>query len=263
MGVDYERWLIPKGNVFMPAAASVAKLVARLREDGWIADPKKPAFAALRFVGKREAHATATGGYAVRTIENRYGKDRVAAMVAGTEAQPAAIDAAWLNDPSREELRLVWPAAGDGARDLRYPLSRSVDGDRSWLLEIHRAPDYVYPFAENFDALDTTCPCGEDLEFDRGDDAIVSAFGAASGIFAECEMCSRTFDPAKRTATIGNPFDDTREEVPGGVAYRFALKVDCGKCFVHDDPTLAFAPELVALVEKEFGRAFYEAGACF
>ena len=58
---------------------------------------------------------------------------------------------------------------------------------------------------------------------------------------------------------IKNPFDGTKDTVPGGGAYRFALKVDCGARYV-EDAGLAFAPELVALVEKEFGRSFYEFG---
>ena len=54
--------------------------------------------------------------------------------------------------------------------------------------------------------------------------------------------------------------DGTSEIVPGGVAYRFALKVDCGKSFVAD-AKLTFAKDLVALFEEEFGRTFYEVGA--
>jgi len=50
--------------------------------------------------------------------------------------------------------------------------------------------------------------------------------------------------------------------IRGGAAYRFALKVDCGKCFV-EDAGLAFDPELVALLEEEFGREFLQIGAVY
>src|ERR1039458_1154683 len=36
MGVEYERYLIAKGNAFSPSAAAVAKLVERLRKEKWI-----------------------------------------------------------------------------------------------------------------------------------------------------------------------------------------------------------------------------------
>jgi len=83
-----------------------------------------------------------------------------------------------------------------------------------------------------------------------------SSSATAGRIFAESDECSRTFEPSKGSATIANPFDGSKDDVPGGAAYRFALEAVC-KDFVAD-PALAFGPELVAIVEKELGRAFYE-----
>lgn len=262
MGVEYERWLIAKGNVFLPSAASVAKLVERLREEKWIADPKSAEFAKLRFDGRRDAYAKTTGGYAVRTVENRFGKDVAKQLAASTEAQPAPMTADWLDDPEREELRLVWPVTGADAIPVKYPLTHRPEGDVYWSLELHRAPEYICPISETIGSISTTCACGEDLDFEWDEEEVVPAFRASTGIFAECDECSRTFDPAKSSAKVENPFDGTSERLPGGATHRFALKVDCGKCFVADGK-LAFAPELVALVEKEFGRSFYEVGALY
>ena len=255
---EYERWLVARGNVFLPSAATVAKLIDKLRADKWIADaasdPPK-----LRFEGAREAKAKATGGYAVKTVENTFGGDAAAALAASTEAQPAAITAEWLDHPDREELRLVWPVDGDEPLPVKYPLSRTPEGKVTWALELHRAPEYVYPVVPGIGALPTECRCSEDLSFEWDEDEVVAAFESSTGIFAECDECSRTFDPSKGSATIKNPFDGSKETVPGGGAYRFALKVRCGSSYVAD-PGLCFAPELVALVEKEFGRSFYEFG---
>jgi hypothetical protein len=270
MSGEYERWLIAKGNVFSPSAALIAKFIERLRAENWIVGPGSPALAKLRFRGKRNEHAKATGGYAVRAVENRFGKDIAAKVDASTEALPAEIGVEWLQDPSREDVRLVWPVqmeateptgqAGRGELPVKYPLSRKPAANVSYALELHRSEEYVYPISDTIETIDTTCACGEDLEFEWDPDEIVPPFGASVGIFAECEACSRTFDPAKRTALVTNPFDKTEEEVRGGAAYRFALKIDCGKSFV-DDPKITFAPELVALVEKELGRSFYEVGS--
>lgn len=235
----YERWLIAKGNVFLPSAASVAKLIEKLAEEGWV---------------------PASGGHAVKTVENTFGDDSAAKRAASTEPLPKVVSAEWLADDEREEIRLVWPVAADAKSPPKYPLSRRPDGGVSWKLEVHRAPEYVVPVASGIGALPTTCRCSEDLSFEWDEDEVVAAFERSTGIFAECDECSRTFDPSKGNATIENPFDGTNESVPGGAAYRFALKVDCGACYA-DDPTLAFDRELVALVEKEFGRAFYEVGA--
>ncbi|MBX3206235.1 MAG: hypothetical protein KF764_14280 [Labilithrix sp.] len=257
MGV-YERWLVARGNVFLPSAATVAKLVERLRAEGWIVDPASADLGKLRFRGKREERAKATGGYAVKTVENTFGEDADAKIAASTEALPKAITAEWLADDAREEVRLVWPVDADDP-PVKYPLSQRPDGAVRWALEVHRAPEYVYPVVPGIGALPTECRCSEDLSFEWDDEEVVAAFERSTGIFAECDECSRTFDPSKGSATIANPFDGSKDKVPGGGAYRFGLKVDCGEQYVAA-AGLTFAPELVALVEKEFGRSFYEFG---
>lgn len=259
MGVEYERWLIAKGNFFSPAAASIAKLVERLRKEKWIVAPASPELAKLRFQGKRAERAKATGGYAVTTVENVFGSDLVAKIKASTESQPATLDAEWLDHEDREDLRLVWPVDFDGPPPGEYPLSKRPEGNVTYALELHRCLEYVYPASEHIGLVPSICRCGEDLAFEWDEEDLVPAFGASIGIFAECEKCSRTFEPAKGSALITNPFDGSSKKVPGGAAYRFALKVDCGECFLPD-AQLAFAPALVALVENEFGREFYEVG---
>ena len=239
MGAQYARWLVAKGNSFLPAAASVVKLVERLRKEKWIAE---------------------AGGHAVKTVDNTFGNDAAAKRAAGREPLPAALTASWLEGGDREELRLVWPFEGDDSSPVKYPLSRRPEGRVSYTLEVHRADEYVYPSATTLARVPTICNCKEDLSFEWDDEELVPAFGSATGIFAECEECSRTFEPSKGSAILTNPFDGSTEEVRGGAAYRFALVVDCGECFVRD-PKLAFAPDLVALVENEFGRELYQFGA--
>jgi hypothetical protein len=262
MGVAYERWLMARQSSFLPSTAAVAKLVARLRKEQWIADPKAPGFSKLRFDGRREKLAASSGGYAAHTVDNEYGSDLAAQIAASTEPQPVVLSAEWLDDPDREEIRLVWPVAGEAALPVHYPLTHAPDGPASWALEIHRCHEYVYPLAETIEVVPTLCACGDDLAFHWDPDEVVPAFGASAGIFHECEACSRTFDPSKAAAVIANPFDGAELEVRGGAAYRFALKVDCGKCFAKA-PSLAFAPELVALVEDEFGRDMHQIGALY
>ena len=262
MAASYERWLIARGNAFSPAAASVVKLVERLRKEKWLVEPTPAELATLQLEGKRESFAKATGGYAVKTVENRFGDDLAAKIAATTEALPAALTAEWLEHPSREEVRLVWPVASEAPLSLQYPLSITPPGKVRYTFEVHRADEYVYPTAEAIGPVPTTCRCGEDQAFEWDDEELVPTFGASSGIFAECEECSRTFEPSKGNAVLTNPFDGSTAEVPGGAAYRFALKVDCGTRFAAD-PKLAFNPLLAALVENEFGRQFYEVGCTY
>lgn len=217
----YERWLIARGNVFAPSSAAVAKLVQKLRDERWIAG------------GGAAVTSGGPGKPAPRT------------------ALPAQLEPAWLDDEGREDLRLVW--SGEGAR---WPLSSGEAG--GWTFEIHRASDFVTPAREGIGELDCTCRCGEDLTYEWDPEEVVPPFVEATGIFTECEECSRTFDPSKVLAEIENPLDGTKDEVPGGAAYRFALVVTTPE--PPKDAKVVFAPELVALVEKEFGRVFYQVG---
>lgn len=252
----YERWLIARGNVFAPSSVAVAKLVTKLREEGFLVTPGSPDVARLELRGPREELARATGGYAVHSVPNTFGKDAAAKVRASTEALPVTLDKEWLDDEGREELRLVWPVRISGTSPVKYPLSMTPDGAVDVTLELHRAPDFVVPTADNIGDLDCTCNCKEDLAFEWDPDDVVAAFDQSTGIFTECEECSRTFDPSKRLATIENPLDDSEDELPGGAAYQFALKVSTPH--VPTDPRVTLAPELVALLEKEFGRSFYQ-----
>jgi hypothetical protein len=221
----YHRFLIARGNVFLPSTEAVAKLAARLRKEGWI-------------------QGRGTG---VHTVE-------VEARTKGTEPLPETLDRAWLDDPDREEIRLVWTEA-------KYALSHRPDGSPACAIEIHRAPEYVVPSRKTIGKLAAKCRCGEDLSFAWDEEEVAPAFASSTGIFAECEACSRTFDPSKAAATITNPFDGSSEEVAGGAAYRFAVVVEAAAGAYVRDAALAFAPELALLVESEFGRSFYEVGA--
>lgn len=247
----YARYLIAKGNVFAPSSVAVAKLVQRLREEKWIVAPGAPELAKLELAGPREAKARATGGYAVRTVANTFGEDTRAGLAAGAEALPAELDKEWLDDEGREELRMVWPCSE--ALGVRVPLTGAGGG--TWSLELHRATDFVVPTADTIGALDCTCNCKEDLAFEWDPEEVVPAFANASGIFTECEECSRTFDPSKRMAKVKDPVDGTSDDLPGGAAYRFALVVTT-TAVPPKGTKVALVPELVALLEKDFGRGF-------
>ena len=241
MADHYVRWLIAGGNAFRPAAASIAKLVERLQKEKFL---------------------PASGGVAISTIENSFDEDEDEEKEkARREPLPVAL-VPWLKsgdgeEGERDEVRLVWPIAPSAG--LKYPLNQAPAEAAGWALEVHRADSYVYPAAENIGAVPTLCNCKEDQAFEWDEEEVVPAFESSTGIFAECEACSRTFEPNKGTAMIGSPFGGAKEEVRGGAAYRFALVAVCDAWVA--DPSLRFSPELVQILESEFGRTFYEVGA--
>lgn len=261
---EYERWLVARGNVFCPSAEAIAKLVLKLRAARFVVDPASPDLAKLEFRGAREPFGQKSGAYAIKRVANTFANDRegrAAKIAASTESVPALLDAEWLKDPTRQDLNLVfWVSSA--APVLQYPLTRRPEGPVRYKLEIHRAVDFVYPVSDTIDPLPCECRCKNDLAFDWDPDEWENPFGATTGIFTECDACSRTFDPSQVSATIKNPFGGAEEDVRGGAAYRFAIKIDCKESFV-EDPALAFAPALVTLVEEEFGRSFFQFGSVY
>ena len=262
MGTEYRRWLIPKGNVFCPSGAGIAKLVLKLRAEKWIVDPASASFSMLRFDGA--PLAAKSGGFSKRAIDVATPRN----AAAGWAPTPHPHAAEWIDHPDRADLTLRWPVHPKegwqwGPTSVHHPLTpmEGAPAPHAYDLEIHRGEDFIYPLSECIDAIDTTCTCGEDLAFEWDDDEIHSPFGGATGIFTECSECSRTFDPARALADMTDPLTGKKTSVRGGAAYRFALVVDCGKHFPPDGPMPAFHPELKALVETEFGRDFYEIGA--
>jgi hypothetical protein len=253
---QYSRWLIPKGNEFRPGSEKINSLVQRLRKEKWIVDA-----AGLKHCRFDASVPGATGGLAIRTIENTFGDDSRKKSMARVEAQPWGLSSEWLDAPEREELRLVWPVDVDDSGVLFYPLSMAPDagGRARYALEIHLSSDYVYPVADDIGPIPTECPCGEELSFEWDDEEVVPAFESSSGIFTTCEACCRTFDPGAGTATLTRPFDRLESKVRGGAAYRFALQFK-SDVFV-ENASLAFHRELVRAVEDEFGRDFFEFGS--
>jgi hypothetical protein len=260
----YCRWLIPKGNEFRPSAAATVNLVQRLRKDLFLADPAN--LAGFRYAGPIDKLAAATGGFAVHTVDNEFGDDARARVLAGKESLPRDLTTDWLDDPDREELRLVWPVdrLGSAPSPLLYPLTlvppSSDQGEPPrYALELHLCHDYVYPVAKGIGTIPTECSCGEELSFEWDPDELVPAFDDAGGIFWSCEACCHTFEAPGATATLVRPFDGASEVVRGGAAYRFALKFTSASYV--ENASLAFAPALVTLVENEFGRDFFQFGA--
>lgn len=161
-----------------------------------------------------------------------------------SEPVPDTIERAWLDDEGREELRMVWKVA-----EGKSPLAGAASS-----IELQRAPDYVYPLRKGIGPVPTECKCGEDLSFEWDEDELSPTFEKSQGIYTECEDCSRTFDPAKGVAKLTDPVTKQSDEVQGGAAYRFAVKV------TSEEPH-AFGADFLAFMTKEFNRAFYEVGA--
>ena len=224
----YERCLLPKGSVFSPSAAAVAKLVDA---------------AAARTGGSRT-----TGGHAVTTVENEFGDDaprssRRAASPCRRRSPPQ-----WLDDPDREELRLVWRVERRGRAVAEVPALAQARGRRSPTRP--RAAPRVrlrLPGPQTIGRVPTTCACGEDLAFELGRGRGRPGVRRVDGHLRRVRGVQPHLRSRPRAPPIvTNPFDGTKTSRCAAAPPTASPSRWTAASASSPTPALAFAPELVA-----------------
>lgn len=189
MGVEYRNYLVPRDQAFSPEPHRIVSLVERLRVEQWVLTPASAVWEA-----STKPHQS-TGGWS---------------------------DDAWLaarrdsknTNPLADELALRfyvysgdgnWPDAG-----MPYPLAYGEDEDGGYHdIVIYAARDFVV----TDDWVDDSCACGTALGYEvaRG---TLAPIDMERRVRSVCSECSQPFS--------GSDGGD-------GIAFRFAVVVDCGK----------------------------------
>jgi hypothetical protein len=260
MGVEMRIFLVPRDNAFRPDGAALASFVEKLRAGQWIADPTTPVFGELRFrMTRTSVHAAKTGAYLSKAASS------IARLRDGAGITPLPGDerglANLLASERDSDFILVWPVENLGER-LRYPLdqdSPAADPDETYFdFEMWLARDYVHVTSEQvqpFDDDDTRCSCGAALAYDP--EGVDENLFFASRLMAACKQCGKAFDVSTRIATVRDAWTNAESKVAGGATFRFAVVVDCGKCW-PEGGEFHVHPDLRRLTEAHFGRPFYE-----
>ncbi len=258
MGVEYRHYLIPEENDFRPGPVEAARLIAALVE--------------ARFVARTEADPFPTPFSYSQTHEYTEGSscflltpaDRGA--VGDGRPWPSPCKAEDLARLGAGDFRLGWDVEPLETSGLVYPLTEVPD-DAYYTLELHFADDFVYETSEQIDPFrdsDVTC-CDRRLDYwVPNDEEGPSMF--AQRIRRTCPSCGREFRPQHHLANHRHPLTGERRERRerlGGATYRFAVFVDCGKCFPYPVKRFLMNRDLVAIVERTLGRTFYEIGTVY
>jgi hypothetical protein len=247
VGVEFRRYLIPRPNSFRPCPDAALRLVGALRDEGWLLGAEDPALARLPFAQSRLYETAEEAGYFALAVGS---------LAAFTAPLPELFD-----QYADQDLMVVWPVESLGKSGLRYPLEplaflglREAD-DCYYELQFRFGRDFIYDAWESIDPFDPppSCPLGHPLEYEPSSshDPFFS-----SRIAANCPSCGAPFDTTQRIAQGRDQFTGAPMQVPGGATYRFAIVVDCGKCFGRREHS--FHPRLKALVEATLGTETYE-----
>ena len=222
-------------------------LVAALQNDGWLLGPDHPGLAKLPFDQNAHYSPAKQHGYF--------------ALAVGKSRSFTAPLAELLDHYANLDLMTVWPVESLKASGLRYPLEPLPIGgpayaaDCHYEVQFHFGHDYIYQTSEAFEPFEPspTCVCGYNLECDPDSDE--DPFYSPRLLVA-CPECGSAFDPAQLVATGQDSWTGDDLHIRGGATYRFAVVIDCGKCFGAAQPR--FHPELKALVERILCIECYE-----
>ncbi|APW58911.1 hypothetical protein [Paludisphaera borealis] len=251
MGVEYKHYLIPEDNTYAPGAEALSRLVDALLDGGFVPRESTDSFNNSTFkTTADDAHARTTGCFA-QTRDQR------------SSSFPCPCSARDVAPLGEQDFKLVWPVESSYESGLQYPLNPFPEwGDPSYDLEIHVARDFVYHQSELIDPfVDAACRCGRNLDeyWDEGTIEAIAVFGDAR-IPRACPACGRPFRPQEFVAQVRDGRTGEPISRPGGVVYRFAVVVDCGKAFAREEWPIRASEAFTATIARALGQTFYQVG---
>lgn len=257
MGVEYCHYLIPRPNSFRPNGAQLAKLVAALAKDNWIAVPGSDALRQMAIINNTPQDE-AEDEWAYLQLPPRYdGRD---------ESAPHSLTSDWFEEHLSADLKLIIPVEHADQIGLQYALTidSELPDDPYYAIQIQACDDYIHHVSELIDAVEAICLCGESLEYHPSADPEEELFGDifyASRIKSQCPHCRNFFDPSNLEVTVRDAWTGAESVIRGGAIYRFAVLIDCGKCIPQPKHSPIRAnPSLLDLCQQVLGVGLCEVG---
>ena len=244
MGVELQLWVIPRERVFRPQLDHFAGLANALRKENWVPslDAHQQRSRVIELLPGSE------GPIGKKPIREHTHGERI-------------FSASWLECLTEHEVCLEWKIDNVVEAGAKYPLTFDPypdSGPPYFSIRLLWAHDYVYetsecvtPFAER----ETTCSCGEQLAYHTGFSGVIGS----GRIHRTCPKGGRDFDASSATCEILDGWTGEPSPLRGGLAFRFALQVDCGKYFPREEEKarrFGLRPEFLELWTAQIGVPF-------
>jgi hypothetical protein len=237
MGVESKFYILPETSHYRPEPSKVRQLIQALRTSGFLCDPKSPTFT-------ESAHR----GYSANSdFEGFHWKLR-----SGPEKSSGSLDSLerLLADHPESDVLVEWPNSDLKLSGLKYPLT-IVPGAQGvyYEVEIHLTEQTVYCTSEIIDPFnEITCRCGSETgQFEPSENSPIYDPRLPN----HCPSCQTLMNYATFPMIVRDGWTGDESDAVGGVTYRFAIIVDCGKCWPESEATVT--PEFLAIVEKALG----------
>lgn len=139
--------------------------------------------------------------------------------------------------------------------NIKYPLAR-LDYERDatyYDLQFWLSADFVCITSETLEGYaDSHCNCGHNLAHEKPRDV----FSPCDHFPLHCPRCESPFDPQDYSFRVRSGYTDDETNIAGGAVFRFAIEIDCGKCFPKS--TVEFSSEFRALCSEVLQCDFIE-----
>ncbi len=244
MGVDCLVWVVPKDRSYRPSAEKVANLANSLRAGRWVPMP--------------DASGQKSNIREISSIKENPSQ-RLAEIKTPFEREP--LTAFLIESRSKNELILDWSVNDIKAANVRFPFAfvpYPKSPSNYFRVTIDLGLDYFYKTGENmmpFEPGALQCQCSRSLEYETGWTPGLSS----SRIHHSCPNCGKEFDPSKATCEILDGWTGEPSLLIGGLAFRFALIVDCHKNWPQEEERSRqyhLQPEFLDLWRSNIGVAF-------
>jgi len=265
MGVEYKHYLIPEDNTYTPGPEALSRLIDALLDGGFAAREGADGFKMSALDATSDDDFAGTIGCFVQTRDqgrSPFPCPCSADDIAALEGQDFKI--VWpIAALEGQDFKIVWPVESSNESELAYPLSPFPEwGDPYYDLEIHMATDFVYHQSELIDPfVDAACRCGRKLDYYEDDGMIGprDVFPDAR-IRRACPACGRPFRPQEFVGQVRDGRTGVTIDRPGGVVYRFAVVVDCGKGFAREGWPIRASEAFLDATTRALGQTFYQVG---
>lgn len=149
----------------------------------------------------------------------------------------------------QSDLLVYWHTSDLALSGLKYPLSViPMSAGVYYDIEIHLTANTVYHTSEIIEPFaDISCGCGAAIERiePRDDDPLHD-----ERLPNNCPACREAIDYAVLPMTIRDGWTGVETAAVGGVTYRFAVVMDCGKCWPDQNQDAVVLPEFLSVIRQ-------------